>query len=170
MHREETMKTAKLASFHVPQDQKLLAAFGEVALRHEHMNHIVRMTIKSLASLTSAEAVAATKYESSRQLRDRAKVLARKRLGEGTPLLKLQAMLTTCGTLTDKRNDLMHGLWAKELDGNAHIRDAHGHVRPLPTAQELLRLAKDIENHTNRLNIERREGFLAEALAGRHNA
>jgi hypothetical protein len=167
MHRERTVMKAKMILFHVPEDQELLAAFGEVALRHEHMNHILKMTIKSLAGSTPAEALAATMYESSSQLRDRVRKLARKRLGEGTPLLKLQAMLTTCGRLTDKRNELVHGLWAQELDGNAHVRDAYGSTRPLPTVQELRELAKEIEELTNRLNFERLEGFLKQALSER---
>lgn len=161
------MMKAKMITFHVPEDQELLAAFGEVALRHEHMNHILKMTIKSLADLTPAEAIAATVYESSGQLRDRIRKLAKKRLGEGKPLLKLQAMLTTCKKLTDKRNELVHGLWAQELDGDAHVRDAYGSVRPLPTVQELRELAKEIEELTNLLNFERLEGFLKLALSER---
>ncbi len=41
-----------MITFHVPGDKELLAAFGEVALVHEHLNHILRMTIKTLAGLT----------------------------------------------------------------------------------------------------------------------
>lgn len=159
--------TARMVSFHVPQDQELLAAFGEVALRHEHMNHILKMTIKSLAGLTPAEALAATKYEGSGQLRDRIRKIARKRLGEGTPLLKLQAILANCERLTEKRNELVHGLWAQELDGEAHVRDAHGNTRPLPTALELRKLGTEIEQLTLQLNSERLEGFLKQALSTR---
>lgn len=63
--------------FHIPEDKELLAAFGEVALRHEHLNHILRMTIKTLARLTPDEALDATSYDGSRQLRDRIRKLAR---------------------------------------------------------------------------------------------
>jgi hypothetical protein len=135
MHRKGTVTSIRFVGLHVPANQELLAAFGEVALRHEHMSHILRMTMKSLAGITPAEALAATKYESSRQLRDRVKALARKTLGEGAALLKLQALVHTCETLTEKRNDLVHGLWAKGLDGDAHIRDALGSERPLPTLE-----------------------------------
>jgi hypothetical protein len=128
------------------------------------MNYILKMTVKNLAGLTPDEALAATKYESSRQLRDRIKKLARKKLGEGRPLLKLQAILTNCENPTDKRNELVHGLWAKEIDGDAHIRNAHGKARPIPTVQELRELAKEIEHLTNQLNFERLEGFLKQAL------
>lgn len=80
---------AKMMMFHVPSDKDLLAAIGEVALRHEHLNHILRMTIKTLARLDIDEALDATAYDSSSQLRERIKKLARQRLGEGEPLLKL---------------------------------------------------------------------------------
>lgn len=162
--------STRLVGFHVPEDQALLAAFGEVALRHEHMNHILKMTIKTLAGITPAEAFAATKYESSRQLRDRVKSLARKALGEGTALLKLQALVNTCETLTERRNGLVHGIWAKELDGDAHIRDSYGNERPLPTIAELKTLASEIYAHTRHLNSARLEGFLSDALSKRSGA
>jgi hypothetical protein len=170
MQRKATVSSTKLVGFHVPKDQALLAAFGEITLRHEHMNYILKMTIKSLAAITPAEALAATKYESSRQLRDRIKTLARKVLGDGAALLKLQALVQTCEALTEKRNNLVHGLWAKEPEGDAHIRDAHGNERRLPTVDELRALAKEIERHTQHLNVERLEGFLAKALKKRNDA
>ena len=158
---------SKLVALHIPTDRELLAAVGEVALRHEHMNYILRMTIKSLSGITATEAIAATKYESSRQLRDRVRGLARKRLGEGPALLKLQAIVASCEDLTEQRNDLIHGLWAIELDGDAHIRDAHGRARPVPTASKLYTLAAAIDALTTDLNHERLEGFLHEALSVR---
>ena len=160
------MSKATLVSFHVP-GPKVLSALGAVALRHEHMTHILKMTIKSLAGVTTAEAVKATEYEGSRALRDRVKALARKRLGEGTALIRLQALVATCGRLTEQRNRLVHGLWAKALDGKAHIRDAHGRDSPVPKVKELNALALAIAEVTDELNTERLEGFLAEALSKR---
>ena len=58
----------------------------------------------------------------------------------------------------------MHGLWAQELDGDAHVRDAYGSERPLPSVQELKDLAKEIEELTSQLNYERLHGFLMLAL------
>lgn len=156
--------------FHVPSDVRLLAAFGEVALRHEHMNHILKMTIKSLTDVTPAEAIAATMFESSTQLRERVRKIARKRLGEGTALVKLQAIVANCKRLTEKRNELVHGLWARELDGEAHVRDAYGEERPLPTVEDLKDLARELEQLTNHLNFERLEGFLKTALETKRSA
>lgn len=154
----------KMMSFHVPQDRDLLAEIGEVALRHEHLNHILRMTIKTLARLDVNEALDATAYDSSSQLRDRIKKLARQRLGEGEPLLKLQALLERCKRATEKRNDLVHSVWGKELDGEP-ARKGSGHEwRPLPTTTELHDLAEDLAGLTSQLNEARLEGFLHVAL------
>jgi hypothetical protein len=155
---------AKMMMFHIPSDKDLLAAIGEVALRHEHLNHILRMTIKTLARLDIDEALDATAYDSSSQLRERIKKLARQRLGEGEPLLKLQALLERCKRATEKRNDLVHSVWGKELDGEP-ARKGSGHEwRPLPTATELHDLAENISQLTSQLNEARLEGFLHEAL------
>ena len=156
--------SVKMITFHVPADEHLLAAFGEVALRHEHMNHILKMTIKSLTGVTPAEALAATMFESSSQLRARVRKIARKRLGESTALVRLQAILANCKRLTERRNELVHGLWAQELDGDAHVRNAYGDTRPLPKADELHALARELEHLTGSLNFERLEGFIKEAL------
>ena len=167
MQSDHATMAVTMISFHVPQDREMLAAFGEVALRHEHMNHILKMTIKTLAGVTVDEAIAATSYESSAQLRDRVRKIARQRLGEGTPLIKLQAILANCKRLTEKRNEFVHGLWAQELDGNAHLRDAYGGTRPLPKLEKPHHLAHELEQLTNQLNFERLEGFLQKVMSNK---
>ena len=156
-----------MIAFHVPDDATLLAAFGEVALRHEHLNHILRMTIKTLARLRPDEALDATAYDGSRQLRDRLRKLASQRLGEGEALLKLQALLERCRRATERRNELMHGIWAKELDGEPMRRGQDQRWHPLPTAEDLKALANEIWVLTDELNSARLDGFLSEALAKR---
>lgn len=151
--------------FHVPKDKKLLTALGEVTLRHEHLNHILKMTIKSIAGLSPSEASYALKYEGSRSLRQRIIKLGKKELGESRALLKLQALLGRAEKVTKKRNQIIHGLWAKELDGNPGIMEIHGELKPLPTVPELEALAKEIAEITQELNISRFEGFLKEALS-----
>ncbi len=154
----------KLMMFHVPQDKDLLAAIGEVALRHEHLNHIFRMTIKTLARLEIEEALDATAYDSTSQLRDRIKKLARQRLGEGAPLLRLQALLERCKRATEKRNDLIHSVWGQELDGLPARKGSSQEWRPLPTTTEMVNLAAEVMQLTGELNEARLGGFLHEAL------
>jgi hypothetical protein len=157
----------KLIMMHVPTDTALLAAVGEVAIRHEHLNHMLRMTVKSLAEVSVREALTAMMYEGSGQLRERIRKLARRRLGEGTPLLKLQSLLAECERLTLKRNRLVHGLWAKELDGDAHVQDGFGATIPVPTVEELKSLGSEIEAVAGTLNYARLEGWLKDALEAR---
>lgn len=154
----------KMMMFHVPTDKDLLAAIGEVALRHEHLNHILRMTIKTLARLEVNEALDATTYDSASQLRERIKKLARQRLGEGEPLLKLQALLERCKRATEKRNDLIHSVWGQELDGDPARKGAGHEWRSLPTVAELHELAEDLARLTAQLNEARSQGFLHAAL------
>jgi hypothetical protein len=154
----------KMMSFDVPEDRDLLAAIGEVALRHEHLNYSLRMTIKTLARLDVNEALDATGYDSSSQLRDRIKKLARQRLGEGEALLKLQALLERCKRATEKRNDFVHSVWGKELDGEPARKGSSPQWQPLPTTTELHELAKDLADLTSQLNEARLLGFLHVAL------
>ncbi len=68
---------AAMMMFHVPEDPALRAAFGEVALRHEHLSHILRMTIKTLAGLEVNDALDATAFDGASLLRDRIRKLAK---------------------------------------------------------------------------------------------
>ena len=153
--------------FHVPEDRDILAAYGELGLRHEHLTYILRMTIRTLARLEISEALDATAYDGAALLRDRIRKLARHRLGEGEPLLKLQAILERCKRATEKRNDLIHSVWAKELDGET-VRHGNDHKwQSIPTVQELKTLGNEIYALTESLNSARLDGFLSEALEKR---
>ena len=159
--------STQMITFHVPEDKELLSALGVVTLRHEHLNHILKMTVKSISGITPTEASYALKYEGSRSLRQRINKLARKELGEGKALLKLQAILGRAEKVTEKRNRFIHGLWAKELDGDPGIMGVPGELHPLPTEKELEVLANEIAEITQELNEARLEGFLKEALDAR---
>ena len=156
-----------MISFHIPQDSELLGALGIIALRHAHLDYILRMTIKTLGEVTIQQALDATAFESSRGLRDRIRKLAKQKLGEGNPLIQLQALLERFKRATEKRNDLIHTIWACELDGEALRRTNDHNWKPLPTIEELNSLSEELTVLTNELNNARLLGFLAEALAAR---
>lgn len=153
--------------FHIPEDPILLAAFGEVALRHEHLVHILRMLIKTLADLDVNEALDATAFDGASVLRERIRKLAKQRLGEGQALLKVQALVERCRRATDKRNEYVHSVWAQELDGEAMRRDTNHQWQPIPTVVELNALSRELLALTQELNHARLEGFIFEALAKR---
>jgi hypothetical protein len=155
---------AKMMMFHIPNDPALLAMFGEVALRHEHLSHVLRMTIKTLAGVEVTEALDATTLDGASTLRERVRKLAKQRLGEGAALIKIQALITRCGRATDKRNSFIHSVWAQELDGEAKRRDAKNNWQPIPTLEELTSLSQELLTLTQELNYARLEGFIHEAL------
>lgn len=157
---------ATMVYFDIPADREILAALGEVTLRHEHLNHILRMTVKTLARLSVDEALDATARDGSAYLRDRIRKFGRKRLGEGEPLLRLQALIERCGRAADRRNELVHSVWAKELDGETVCRNSAQGWQAVPTVEELRNLAAEIASLTAELNKARLEGFLHEALSG----
>ena len=127
----------------------------------------MRMTIKTLANLEVTETLDATAYDGAAKLRDRIKTIARQRLGEGEALLKLQAIIERCKRVSDKRNEFIHSVWGKELDGESFRRANDHSWQPIPTIDELTSLGKDILALTEQLNEARLFGFLSEALTKR---
>jgi hypothetical protein len=157
----------RMIGFHVPDDEKLLAAFGEVSIRHSHLDYILKMLIKSLSGISIQEARDATAYASSSELRDRIKKLARQVLGEGANLLKVQALMERCKRATEKRNALIHGVFAKELDGDPVVGTHDGTWEKLPTVEDVMELATELHRLTRDINAARLRGYLFEAMAKR---
>jgi hypothetical protein len=151
----------------VPDDPALLAALGRVALHHAHLDNALRMTIKTLGGVSVQEALDATAFDGSRSLRERIRRLAKKQLGDGPALIKLQALLERARRVTEERNDLLHGPWASILDGGMQMRTADHKWKQLPTVGELGALEIEIVTIAAELNEARLEGYLFEALKSR---
>ena len=157
----------RMMTFHVPEDQSVLVLIGMISLRHSHLDYILRMTVKTLADVSITEALDATRYHGSAQLRRRILKLARQRLGEGRPLIQLEAIMGRCERMTNRRNSLVHNIWAKELDGDPLVRNEHHQWEPTPGIDVLDNLADELLAVTQELNAARLEGFLHEALRTR---
>jgi hypothetical protein len=151
--------------FDIPTDRELLAALGEVALRQEHLNHVLKMILRKLADLTVQEVLDATQWESSKRLRERISRIGRKRLGEGQSVLKLQALIERAKRATDKRNEYVHTVWARGYStGNPILWGAGDRRTPQPTIQELKDLAGELELITLDAIGAHIDGFLDDAL------
>jgi hypothetical protein len=151
--------------FHVPEDQpELLAAVGKVALLHAQLDHTLKLTLKTLSGVSIEDALDATEYETSSALRDRVKKLGRDAMGDGTALIQLQALMTRCKRVTERRNELLHSIWCRDhgtqINGVTDGLDA----RPLPTLDELKALATEIRFLLNVLQEARLLGFIVEAM------
>ena len=152
----------------LPKDHELLALIGTVAIRHGQLDYVLRMTVKSIAGLSIAEAVDATERQGSRDLRERIRKLAKQKLGEGQALCRLDAgFFTRARRATDTRNTLLHGLWASELDGRDVVRHDSKEWGDIPSIADLQKLADELVKIAEELNDARLDpdGFLKKALA-----
>jgi hypothetical protein len=162
--------------FQLP-DPDHLAAVGGVSICHGHLDHMLRMTIKSLSDLPLGEALLATERDSSAELRDTIKRLGKTQLGKGTvPFLKLCAILEKCRQVTERRNEIVHAIVGTELDGVHVVKTRSNDWEDLPSLEKINALAVEIQRVAYELNEARRHGFLQEALAvrssklGKHEA
>jgi ribonuclease BN (tRNA processing enzyme) len=161
-------KQPRMVMLHIPEDKELLAAFGAVAISHGHLDHVLKRVVKTLAGLTPAEADRALAYEPSSSVRRIAAKLAQNNFGKASPVtLKLKAILHECELLTEKRNDLLHSVVARQMDGKAKLLQADHSLRSMPAVKTLNRLAKQIQAVATEINNARMlpGGFIFDAMA-----
>jgi hypothetical protein len=149
----------------IPDDVAMQAAVGRIALRHGQLDHVLRLTVKTIQSMDFKSAMRATKNQGSYQLRDRIRKLAMKKLGEGDAMVQLDVLLERAREVTEKRNRTVHNVWARKSDGELVIRDDSSTINTLPTLEQLESLADDTARIVSDLNSARLKGFLHEALA-----
>jgi hypothetical protein len=160
-----TKKSApRMMSYHLPEDVTLLAAFGAVAIRHSQLEHALTMMVKTVAELSVEEADAATAELGVAEVREIIKRVAKQAWGECPALLKTRGLMTRAKRLSSRRNDLLHGLLAQELDGRPMKRSREKGWEPIPSADELNALANEIYELIHEMNHERLEGFIATAM------
>jgi hypothetical protein len=123
--------TSHMVYMAMPRGLNLPAAIGRVGVRHGQLDFILRMTIKSICEISPKEARRATARVMSSKLRERVESLAKKRFGDGPALLRLQALLERCRRTSEERNKLLHGVFARELDGS-DLSMEDGDPGPLP--------------------------------------
>lgn len=155
-------------AFHIPEDPGYLEALGTVSVCHGILDHMLRMTIRTIADLSLDDALDATQSNSSSVLRERARKLARQTIGEGPALLRLEALLERCRRATERRNELIHSIVGCEIDGELPIMQKRDRTwAPLPSAEDVKKLAHEITTLAKELHTARMRGFLAEALQNR---
>jgi hypothetical protein len=163
------MNTTRMMKFHIPEDQpEFLKAAARVSLSHGHLDYSLRMCIKTFAVVSIVEALGATKYTGARALRTRIRKFAKKRLGDGPTLVRLQGILARCEAATEQRNRLIHEIVAIDEDGVPLL----GYLSwdKLPSPADLNALAARLTDLANELNHARLQGWLAVALEKRRNA
>ena len=123
--------------------------------------------VKSIAAVPQDVAMDATAGETAGRLRDQVRALGKRRLGESPEMVMLRALLTRSKRLSKRRNDLLHGLWGQELDGEPVYRAEGESFGPVPAVADLESLADELAALVNEMHWERLRGFLFEALGGK---
>ena len=152
----------------VPNDPEILAAIAEVTLRHSHLDHMLRMMVKSLTGVDVRTAISATYRLGSARLRDRVRRLAKKRLGDGRDLIRLEDILNRCAILTSKRNRLTHNIWAQQVGetelGEQMVQNDDLEWESIPTVGDIQVLANGIRVIQEEMNNARLNGWLRDAI------
>lgn len=161
--------TTAMIVFAIPEDDSYLEALGTLAMRHAHLEHVLRMTIKTITGRNIPEALAVTARRGADQIRKLVVKEASCRLhGDANALAKLEAILLRGQELSWRRNDFVHSPCARYVDGPDRepflMVEEIGKVR-LPSPATLLALATEIGAYTVELNEERLHGFIAVGLA-----
>ena len=160
-----TVKQPLAVGFHVPDDPDLLAALGEISIRHGHLDHLLRMIIKRFTDVTAQQAMDATAKANSSELRRRVKKLARMKFGEGAALVKMRALVEQCRRITERRKALIHILCGKDSDGSAIAATEDLRFWTMPPATEVRSLAADMDRLSREIQHERSLwGFIEAAL------
>jgi hypothetical protein len=154
------MITGPTMTLHMPADPAYLQGAAKVSISHAALDHALKMLVKTLAGTTIEVALPALRREGSRMLRDRIRKFAKSRLGEGVALLKLQAILSECEDVTEKRNRFTHGVIAIQDDGKTRMQTDTGKWEDLPTPAELETLADAISDLVGRIHHERLNGLV----------
>lgn len=154
---------SRMMLLEIPDDPELLAAVARVAIAHGHHELIMKRTLKTVNGWELEAADAALKRRSISTVRQWLRNDLARRLGAAPEVDRMAELLDRSEALSDRRNDLMHGIWCRELDGERmHLGDA-GLTIPAPA--DLDDLAWAIKAITDQINDARLNAWLAEALA-----
>lgn len=154
-----------VAVLDIPEDIELQAAVGKVALRQGQLEHVLRLTVKTVEGLTYIEAMEATRRLPVSRLRRRILESAQEKISESWVISRLTELIQKSKRASDKRNRMIHAVWARNRHNQLIIRDDDRGVQPCPPLQELNKLADDIADVLSELNDARLSGFLRDALS-----
>ncbi len=138
--------------------QETLAALGAIALRHGQLEVELKMTIKDLCECTMETAINATARQSSADLRKRVRTLVRQRHGDGKKLVWLDSILTRARRATERRNDLLHSLWAAQFEQEPVKFDESHKPWPMPSVADLDAVADELAQIRDELFSARKSG------------
>lgn len=141
---------------------------GRVVIRHSHLDHELRLTIKSLLRISITDPMYQNETDmSSGKLRERIKELAANELAAKSDVHdELMGWLERAEKLSELRNQLVHGVWSRsKTDGSIKVRDTrYAKLLKMPTLKELKVADDAMLQLLTELNRSRLKGKLKQAL------
>ena len=154
-----------MIDYYVPTDETLLASFGRVAIAHGHLERSLKMTVKTLGGASVREALDQQLRKGPASVRKRIEKLARAKLGQHVAVEQLLSLLKRAEDASEQRHGWVHGVWATDVNtAQAMIVTEDHEWIPIPSAEELNRVASELEGLAKELNKVRLHGSLSAAL------
>lgn len=149
----------------LPEDPELLAGIARLTLAQANLDHVLRMTVKTLLGTGTREALDATDGQTSADMRSRIRKLAKLRQVGEAILTRLDSLLNRAARLTRQRNEVVHRPWGRDAGGQPIVSD-DGHTwGPAPPAARFNAIAGEFLALAVELNQARLGGgWLCTAL------
>jgi hypothetical protein len=134
---------ATTGEFYMPDDE-LLKQLGRVAIRHGHLDYVMRLAIKRLLGISTDDPGYATETRGmSRELRKTLRTHAAAKL-EGELLELLESLIVHAEAVTTLRNRVIHAVWMRVPGQEPRLYDKDRNY-PLPTAVQLAHIEQRID-------------------------
>jgi predicted DNA-binding protein len=149
-----------------PEDSVLLQELGKVSIAHSQLDYSLLLLVKSLKNLALADAQRDLGRVSSFRLREIIEEYVEEHVLDICVKEEILNYLEAAKALTKIRNDLVHGVWAQELDGDAFIyRPNKSKELSIPSIRELKILSKNLFQLANDINRSRLEGEISRNIS-----
>lgn len=151
-----------------------LMALGRLVIAHVHLDHMLKMTIKSLLGITIEEALQELSRKGGPELRRRIEQHSLETLNDETVTKRLMELLSRCRMASERRNYIAKSVYVRHLDGQRagqialHYPDKQTYDPP-PSTEEVDRIADDVEALVREINHARLQGWLGQAISGIEN-
>ena len=148
----------------VPARPNLLQALGRLAIAHTHLELMLRYCVKTIARLTTEEALDATAGDRLSDLRSRIRNLFKERKPTALERNRLDALLEKAKRLSETRNAYLHRAWSETPEGLAVTKGDHYEWESAPSDSDIEAVTSEILGLVQTLNEDRLRGFIYHVL------
>jgi hypothetical protein len=152
------------SEFYEPDDD-VLRELGRLQIRHSHLDHTLRLTIKRMLGISIDDPGYWNETRGmTSALRERARALIAERYGNDDDIAGiLNKVLDDAETATTLRNRLLHTVWMKAPDAEPVLHDRDNSLKmhvgfQLPTVDEVASVSERIQRIQRVLNHLTRKG------------